>query len=437
MQIDPSVKSKKVKIGLLGFGNVGRAVYEKLQENALEYSARAGGSLEIVKVGVRNPEKTGLDKSLVTTDIFEIVDNPEIDIVIELMGGIEPARESILRALKTGKSVITANKALLATHARELFDASDEVDEDIFYEAAVAGAIPILRPMRESLVGDKVHRFMGIVNGTTNFILTKMFEENMAFADALSEAQRLGYAESDPTADISGKDAAAKAAILGSLAFHTSITLDEVFCEGIEKITHWDVAAAKSLNMTIKLLAIGELTKNNKVSIRVHPTLVPNSHPLASVRESFNAIFLDTQLAGDLMFYGRGAGGIPTASAVLGDLVAVARHRLSEATGPEETDYADYEIANINEITTQALIQMDVRDIPGVLGQVAVTFANNGVSIQAVRQNGRGDDAELIVMTHPATEKDLQGTVDSLRKIEVVKDVSSFIRVGGNTNTIN
>jgi homoserine dehydrogenase len=431
------LKTKKVRIGMLGFGIVGRSVYEKLQENFLDLSARAGGSLEIVKIAVRDPKKTGLPENLVTTDIAEIVDNPEIDIVIELMGGIEPARTAILKALANGKSIITANKALLATHARELFDASDVVDEDIFYEAAVAGAIPILRPLRESLVGDKVLRFMGIVNGTTNFILTKMFEENMGFTPALKLAQELGYAESNPEADISGKDAAAKAAILGSLAFHTPITIDEVFCEGIEKISHWDVAAAKSLNMVIKLLAIGEITPNNKVSIRVHPTLVPNSHPLASVRDSFNAIFLETLLAGELMFYGRGAGGVPTASAVLGDLVAVARHRLSEVTGPEETDYADYEIADIADVTTQALLQMDVRDIPGVLEQVARSFANNDVSIQALRQNGRGDDAELIIMTHPTSEGNLEETVAQLRNVSVVKEVSSVIRVAGNTSYIN
>lgn len=431
------LKTKKVRIGMLGFGIVGRSVYEKLQENFLDLSARAGGSLEIVKIAVRDPKKTGLPENLVTTDIAEIVDNPEIDIVIELMGGIEPARTAILKALANGKSIITANKALLATHARELFDASDVVDEDIFYEAAVAGAIPILRPLRESLVGDKVLRFMGIVNGTTNFILTKMFEENMGFTPALKLAQELGYAESNPEADISGKDAAAKAAILGSLAFHTPITIDEVFCEGIEKISHWDVAAAKSLNMVIKLLAIGEITPNNKVSIRVHPTLVPNSHPLASVRDSFNAIFLETLLAGELMFYGRGAGGVPTASAVLGDLVAVARHRLSEVTGPEETDYADNEIADIADVTTQALLQMDVRDIPGVLEQVARSFANNDVSIQALRQNGRGDDAELIIMTHPTSEGNLEETVAQLRNVSVVKEVSSVIRVAGNTSYIN
>ncbi len=437
MIIEKDLSAKKVRIGMLGFGVVGRSVYEKLQENLADFSARAGGTLEIVKVAVRDPKKTGLPENLVTTNIEEIISNPQIDIVIELMGGIEPAKTAILKSLKNGKSVITANKALLAEHARELFDASDVVDEDIFYEAAVAGAIPILRPLRESLVGDKVLRFMGIVNGTTNYILTKMFEENMSFEQALKQAQNLGYAESNPTSDVSGKDAAAKAAILGSLAFHTPITIDEVSCEGIENISAWDVAAAKSLNMVIKLLAIGEITPSNKVSIRVHPTLVPNSHPLAAVRESFNAIFLDTLLAGELMFYGRGAGGVPTASAVLGDLVAIARHRLSEVTGPEETDYADYEIASISEIITQGLIQMDVRDIPGVLEQVAHTFAQNEVSIQALRQNGRGDDAELVVMTHPASEDRLQNTLKQLAKVPVVKDVSSFIRVAGNTSYIN
>ena len=315
---------------MLGCGVVGSQVARLLQDDQQELSERSGAHLVLSKVGVRKAgARPGVDASLITTDLASIVNDPAINIVIEVMGGIEPARTLILEAIKNKKSVITANKALLATHGHELFNAADEAKVDLYYEAAVAGAIPIIRSMRESLAGDQITRVMGIVNGTTNYILTKMHEEGRAFEDVLKEAQALGYAESDPTADIEGHDAAAKAALLASLAFHSTVTIDEVYTEGISKISSEDVAAAKSMNSVIKLLAIAELTVKDEISVRVHPVILPVSHPLASVRNAFNAVYVESESAGQLMFYGRGAGGAPTASAILGDLVAVTRHAAS------------------------------------------------------------------------------------------------------------
>ena len=347
------------------------------------------------------------------------------------MGGIEPARELILAAIANGKSVVTANKALLATHGADLYSAADARGVDLYYEAAVAGAIPILRPLRESLVGDHVKRIIGIVNGTTNYILTKMDEEGIAFSDALQGAQSLGYAEADPTADIEGFDAAAKAAILAGLAFHTRVTSADVYREGITSITATDVAVAKSMGHIIKLLAIAELTTEDHISVRVHPTLIPRSHPLASVREAYNAVFVEAESAGQLMFYGRGAGGEPTASAILGDVVAVARNVIRGALGPRESDYADRAIAPIGEVRTQYLIRLNVADKPGVLASVAQAFADEGVSIQTVRQTGRGLDAELIVVTHGATDLALSSTVKRLSQMDTVRTVESVIRVEG------
>ena len=391
----------------------------------------AGATLELVKIGVRNLNRTGVPTELLTTDLESIVSDTSIDLIIEVIGGIEPARTLILQAIKNKKSVVTANKALLAKHGAEIFEAADQNGVDIYYEAAVAGAIPILRPMRESLVGDHVQRVMGIVNGTTNYILTKMDETGAAFGAALKEAQALGYAEADPTADVEGFDAAAKAAILAALAFHSRVTDGDVFREGISKISATDVAVAKSLNLIIKLLAIADLNDAGEISVRVHPTLISRSHPLAAVRESFNAVFVEAEAAGELMFYGRGAGGAPTASAILGDLVAVARHKVVGGIGPRESDYADRKIAPMGSNQTRYLIRLDVADKPGVLAKVAETFAKNGVSIQTVRQNGRGDDAELIVMTHKATDAALANTVKNLKDLDVVKGIDSVLRVEG------
>lgn len=422
-----------LKIGMLGCGVVGGEVARLLQENQGELSTRSGARLVLTKIAVRNTEvrRAGIDPALFTSDANSVVADPEIDLVIEVMGGIEPARELILTAIANGKSVVTANKALLAAHGSDLYSAADKRGVDLYYEAAVAGAIPILRPLRESLVGDHVKRIMGIVNGTTNFILTKMDEEGRAFDEVLAEAQVLGYAEADPTADIEGFDAAAKAAILAGLAFHTRVTASDVYREGISAITATDVAVARSMNHVIKLLAIAELTLEDQISVRVHPALIPRTHPLAAVREAFNAVFVEAESAGELMFYGRGAGGAPTASAVLGDVVAVARHRTSGALGPRESDYADRVIAPIGQIKTKYLIRLDVADKSGVLAAIAQAFAAESVSIQTVRQSGRGADAELIIVTHNATEAALAATVKRLSQMDIVHSIESVIRVEG------
>lgn len=423
---------KKITIGMLGCGTVGAEVARLLLSDIPELSTRSSAPLELKKIAVRNGgSRNGIDASLFTTDSLSIVNDPAIDIVIEVMGGIEPARELILQAIKNGKSVVTANKSLLATHGADLFAAADKAGVDLYYEAAVAGAIPIIRPMRESLVGDYITRIMGIVNGTTNFILTKMHEDGLAFSEALAQAQELGYAEADPTADIEGFDAAAKAAILAGLAFHTRVTADEVYREGITKISAADVALAKSMNHVIKLLVIGELTSEDEISVRVHPVMLPNSHPLASVRDAYNAVYLEAESAGQLMFYGRGAGGGPTASAVLGDVVAVARHIADDSIGHRESDYADREIAPFNAARTKLMIRLHVADKPGVLATIAQAFAAQGVSIQTVRQGGAGNDAELVVVTHAASEKALEELVKDLSKLEIVRKVESVIRVEG------
>jgi homoserine dehydrogenase len=424
---------KTLKVGMLGAGVVGSQIARLLIANKSDLASRSGANLELVSIAVKDSKlkRDGIPAALLTTDAKSIVNDPQIDLVIEVIGGIDPAKELILTALKNGKSVVTANKALLAKHGAELYAAADKANVDLYYEAAVAGAIPILRPLRESLVGDHVIRVMGIVNGTTNYILTKMDENGAAFADALKEAQALGFAESDPTADIEGFDAAAKAAILAGLAFHSRVTDNDVYREGISKITAADVKVAKAMEMVIKLLAIAELTPEGAVSVRVHPALISRTHPLASVRDSFNAVFVEAESAGQMMFYGKGAGGAPTASAILGDLVAVARHKVNGGIGPKESDYADLKIAQIGQSKTRYLIRLNVADKPGVLESVAHVFASHQVSIQTVRQTGAGDKAELIVMTHSSNESSLSATVKDLKNLPVVTDVASVLRVEG------
>ena len=424
---------KTLKVGMLGAGVVGSQIARLLIANKSDLASRSGANLELVSIAVKDSKlkRDGIPAALLTTDAKSIVNDPQIDLVIEVIGGIDPAKELILTALKNGKSVVTANKALLAKHGAELYASADKANVDLYYEAAVAGAIPILRPLRESLVGDHVIRVMGIVNGTTNYILTKMDENGAAFADALKEAQALGFAESDPSADIEGFDAAAKAAILAGLAFHSRVTDNDVYREGISKITAADVKVAKAMEMVIKLLAIAELTPEGAVSVRVHPALISRTHPLASVRDSFNAVFVEAESAGQMMFYGKGAGGAPTASAILGDLVAVARHKVNGGIGPKESDYADLKIAQIGQTKTRYLIRLNVADKPGVLESVAHVFASHQVSIQTVRQTGAGDKAELIVMTHSSNESSLSATVKDLKNLPVVTDVASVLRVEG------
>jgi homoserine dehydrogenase len=428
--------SNSLKVALLGCGSVGSQVVRLLTEQADDLEARVGARLELVGVAVRRPDlqrDASIPAGLLTTDAAGLVASG-VDVVVEVIGGIEPARTLILSALEHGASVVTANKALLAEDGSTLFAAAEKANRDLYFEASVAGAIPILRPLRESLAGDRVRRVLGIVNGTTNFILDKMDTSGAGFSEALEEAQALGYAEADPTADVEGFDAAAKAAILASLAFHTRVTASDVYREGISDVSAADVASAREMNSVVKLLAICELTDGPNgaaVSARVHPAMIPRSHPLASVREAYNAVFVESEAAGQLMFYGPGAGGAPTASAVLGDLVTVARNRRGDVRGMGESTYAQAEILPMGDTETRYHVAIDVDDRAGVLAAVAQAFAAHGVSIQTVRQEGRGDDAQLVVVSHRATDAALAATVDTLRKMDEVRDISSVMRVEG------
>jgi homoserine dehydrogenase len=422
-----------LRIALLGCGAVGSQVARLLTEQAAELAARAGGPLEIAGIAVRRPDlarTAGVDERLLTGDAGALVTRPDVDIVVELIGGIEPARSLLLAALDAGRSVVTANKALLASDGAALHKAASANGADLYYEAAVAGAIPLLRALRESLVGDTVRRVLGIVNGTTNFILDRMDSLGADFGLALEQAQRLGYAEADPTADVQGHDAAAKAAILASLAFHTTITSADVYTSGITEITAADIASAKALGFVIKLLAICERCDNG-VSVRVHPAMLPRVHPLAAVHEAYNAVFVEAEAAGRLMFYGAGAGGQPTASAVLGDVVAVARNQRTGLRGPDPLTYAELPVVPMSEAFTSYYVALDVADRPGVLAPVADSFARRGVSIKAVHQEGRGEDASLIIVTHKAREAALAETIADLSAMPAVRAVDSVLRVEG------
>jgi homoserine dehydrogenase len=420
-----------LKVALLGCGSVGSQVYRLLTEQSADLKARAGAPLEIVGVAVREPGRprdVAVNPDLLTTDGLGLVTRPDVDIVIELIGGIEPARTLLMAALSAGKSVVTANKALVAGDRAMLHKTASAAGVDLYYEAAVAGAIPLLRALRESLAGDEVQRVLGIVNGTTNFILDRMDTSGADFSAALAEAQALGYAEADPTADVAGFDAASKAAILASIAFHTEVTADDVYREGILSVTAADIASAKSMGYVVKLLAICERS-NGGISARVHPAMIPRTHPLAAVREAYNAVFVEAESAGRLMFYGAGAGGQPTASAVLGDTVAIARNMLAGLRGPDSSTYAQLPLVPIGDARTSYYVQLDVADRPGVLAPVADAFAQQGVSIKALRQEGRGDDANLLIMTHVAREAALAKTVAVLGAMEAVRNVDSVMRV--------
>ena len=430
-------EKKTVKVALLGCGVVGSQVARLLQDQAGDLAARVGAPVELAGVAVRRlgiPRDVDLPEDLFTTDAEALVARDDIDVVVEVIGGIEPARTLILSALEHGASVVSANKALLAEDGSTLFEAAERAGRDLYYEASVAGAIPILRPLRESLAGDQVTRVLGIVNGTTNFILDRMDSSGTGFNEALEEAQELGYAEADPTADVEGFDAAAKAAILASLAFHTRVTAADVHREGIADVTASDVASAAEMGCVVKLLAICALENGPNgpaVSARVHPAMIPRTHPLASVREAFNAVFVESEAAGQLMFYGPGAGGSPTASAVMGDLVTVARNRLEGVRGAGESSYADFPVLPMGDTQTRYHVQIDVDDKAGVLATVAQVFAEHDVSIQTVRQEGRGDDAQLVVVSHRASDADLSATVKHLQSLANVREVSSVMRVEG------
>ncbi|HTJ68719.1 MAG TPA: homoserine dehydrogenase [Actinospica sp.] len=429
------MSERPLKVALLGCGVVGSEVARLMTTTATDLAARIGSPVELSGIAVRRPGRARdlpVDSGLFTTDSRELAARPDNDVVIEVIGGIEPARSLILSAMEAGASVVTANKALLAERGAELHAAADKFGVDLYYEAAVAGAIPLLRPLRESIVGDKVERVLGIVNGTTNFILDRMDSTGAGFDEALEEATELGYAEADPTADVEGFDAAAKAAILASLAFHTKVTAADVYREGITRVTASDVASAREMGSVVKLLAICEVdAARESVTARVHPAMIPRSHPLAGVREAYNAVFVESEAAGQLMFYGPGAGGTPTASAVLGDLVAICRHRVNGSRAHGVSAYADLRVGPMGEARTRYHISLDVDDKAGVLAQVALIFAQQDVSIQTVRQEGRDDDARLVVSTHAATDAALSGTVEKLRAMPTVRAVASVMRVEG------
>ncbi|MEU0882221.1 homoserine dehydrogenase [Lentzea sp. NPDC005914] len=427
---------KPIRVALLGCGTVGTEVVRLLTDQAEDLTQRVGARVELAGIAVRRPNKhRDVPEHLLTTDAAALVASDDVDVIVEVIGGIDPTRGLLLDALKAGKSVVTANKALLAEHGPELFEAADSSGADLYFEAAVAGAIPLLRPLRESLAGDRITRVMGIVNGTTNFILSAMDATGAGYAETLEEASRLGYAEADPTADVDGFDAASKAAILASLAFHTRVTASDVYREGIRAVSAADIAAAKGLGRTVKLLAICERVTSpsgqESVAVRVHPAMIPKTHPLASVNGAFNAVFVEADAAGEMMFYGQGAGGAPTASAVVGDLVAVARNKVASGRGPRESAYAALPAQPMGNTPTRYHISLDVADKPGVLSQVAAVFAEHDVSIAAVRQEGRVEDASLVIVTHAATDAALRSTVDKIGGLPVVRDVVSVMRVEG------
>lgn len=432
-----------VNVAVLGAGTVGSQVIRLIQEEGGDLAARAGADLNIQSVVVRNvsaPRDVEIDPALLTTDANQAID--DADLVIELIGGIEPPRTLVLRALSQGKTVVTGNKALLAAHGPELYEVAAQNGADLYYEAAVAGAVPVVYGLRESLAGDKILRVLGIVNGTTNFILDSMTSTGASYEDALAEAQRLGFAEADPTADVEGLDAAAKCAILASLAFHTRVSIDDVAVEGISSITADDIAEAEAGGNVIKLLAIAErVTKDDGtewVSVRVHPTLVPREHALANVNGAFNSIVVDGESAGRLMFYGQGAGGAPTATAVLSDVVAAASHIANGGNGPRELVYANLPILPRAEAVTRYQVQAEIRDRVGVLAEVAGIFAANGVSIKSVSQRDANDEvsegsgdlktAVLTILTHRATEGSLEQVVADLNDSASVIEVSSILR---------
>lgn len=420
-----------LRVGLLGCGNVGAAVVRLLDEHADDIARRAGCRLEVARVAVRDVGRHGdvpLDRSVFTTDGVSVVDDPTVDIVCEVIGGAEPARSLILRAFDRGKPVVTANKELLATRGRELLDASDAKGLDLYFEAAVGGGIPLIRPLKESLTGERVRRVMGIVNGTTNFILTRMTEDGKAFSDALAEAQRLGYAEADATADVEGYDAAAKCAILASIAFNARVVAGDVYREGISNVTTDDIEFARRLGYVVKLLAIAEFD-GERIAVRVHPAMIPTGHPLASVRDAFNAVFVEGPKIGELMFYGRGAGGDPTATAVVGDLVSVARNLLAGARGVGCTCFHERTIRPMSEMEGQYYILFSVEDRPGVLAEISSVFGRNQVSIKSMWQEGTGADAQLVFITHRAREGAFQQAVSELSGLAVVHEVCSILRV--------
>ena len=427
---------KKVKIALLGLGNVGRGVWNILQMNGEEIMKRSGCQVEVAKILVRDPSKARAVKvpeELITTDFDEILNDDSIKIIVEVMGGIEPAKEFILKSLGKKKHIVTANKMLLATYGDELFKKADEEEVMLNYEASVAGGIPIIQAINESLTANKIENLYGIINGTTNFILSKMELEGSDFDDVLKEAQEKGYAEADPTSDIEGFDAQYKLAILSSLAVGTKVKIDDVYREGITKITSKDIRYAKDFGLVIKLLAIAKEI-DGKLQLRVHPTMIPDTHPLANVHDSFNAVFIKGNAVDDLMFYGRGAGDLPTGSAVVADIVSILRSDVdTENRLPvEKNNLWHKEIGEINDITSRYYIRTTVTDRPGVLGEITAIFGRHGVSLRSVIQRGRIKNEEevgLVLVTHYTKEEQLQGAINEVKDMESVKEINNMIRI--------
>ena len=426
------MSESRVNVGVLGCGNVGAALIQLVAERGDAIAARTGLRLEVTRVAVRNVARARpveLAEGVVTHDAAAVVSDPAVDVIVEVIGGIEPARTLTLDALKAGKPVVSANKELLSNVGAEIFDVADAAGVDLLFEAAVAGGIPLIRPLRESLAGERITRVMGIVNGTTNFILTRMTEDATSYQEALAEAQSLGYAERDPTADVEGFDAGAKAAIIAMIAFGARVVAGDVYHEGISGITPADIAFARHLGYVVKLLAVVEEIEG-EIAVRVHPAMVPSSHPLASVRESFNAVFIEGDAVGELMLYGRGAGGLPTASAVLGDLIDAAVN-LRKGSSAHIGRLGDARIRPIDEVRSGYYLNVEVFDRPGVLATVAGVFGEHGVSIRSMEQEGLGDEARLIFITHEAYERDVAATLHDLKSLEVVGRVGSVMRVVG------
>jgi len=420
-----------VKIGLLGCGNVGAALVAILQRDAASIAARTGVRLEIARVAVRSVAKersVAIPEAILTHDAASVVADPAVDVVVEVIGGIEPARSLILDALKAGKPVVTANKELIANVGQEIFEAAAATGVDVLFEAAVGGGIPLIRPLRESLAGERIRRITGIVKGTTNFILTRMSEEGSDYADALSEAQRLGYAERDPTADVEGFDAGSKLAIVASIAFGARIVAGDVYREGISGVSAADIAYAKRLGYAVKLVAIAEQLDGGDVAVRVHPAMVRTTHPLASVRESFNAVFIEGESVGQLMLYGRGAGGMPSASAVLGDLIDAA-HNLRAGSVGRALQLHPAKLRPIDDLTSAYYLELEVVDRPGVLAAVAGVMGAHDVSIKSMEQEGAGAGARIVFVTHTARERDVQACIAELRALDVVLHVGTLLRV--------
>jgi homoserine dehydrogenase len=422
-----------VRVGILGCGNVGSALVRLLADNEELIARRVGVRLRVARVAVRDlgkPRDTHLPATVLTDDAESVVSDPSIDVVVETIGGVEPARSLVLGALKSGKPVVTANKELLADYGEELFEAAETARVDLLFEASVAGGIPLMRPLRESLAGERIQRVMGIVNGTTNYILTRMSEEGSSFADALAEAQQLGYAEPDPTADIEGFDAAAKTAIIAAIAFGAQVVASDVYREGITKVSADDIAAAQELGYVVKLLGVAEEVEG-RIGVRVHPAMVPVDHPLASVRGSYNAVFIEGEAVGQLMLLGRGAGGGPTASALLGDLIDAAQNLRSGSRGAMIGTLHKTPIRPVDETSSQFYISLDAEDRPGVLAAIAGVFGTHRVSIQSMQQKGHDAEARLIFVTHVAKESAMAATIRDVRELEAVERIGSVLRVVG------